>query len=90
MTGFAAAQLILRADPRPALLADVRHDARPGLSNGGSDRRHQRAKNGDVVARRMNDDYRKRETHEALLVFKIAIDGDQKIERGGGAAVRRS
>ena len=80
--GFAAAQPILRANPRPALLADVRHDARSGLGDDGSDRRHQRAKNGDVVARRMNDDHRKRKTLEALLVFKIAIDGDQNIKLG--------
>ena len=39
-------------------------------------------KNSDVIARRMNDDHRKRKTLEALLVFKIAIDGDQKIELG--------
>jgi len=67
MMGFAAVQPILRANPRPALLADVRHDARSGLVDDGSDRRHQRAKDGDVVARRMNDDHRKRKTLEALL-----------------------
>src|SRR5262249_6816608 len=38
--------------------------------------------NSDVVARRMNDNHRKRKTLEALLVFKIAIDRDQKIEVG--------
>ena len=64
------------------LLADGRHNARSGLGNGGTNRRHQRAKNSDVVARRMDDNHRKRKTLEALLVFKIAVDRDQKIELG--------
>jgi hypothetical protein len=34
----------------------------------------------------MNDNHRKRKTCEALLVFKIAIDGDQNIELGCGTS----
>ncbi len=38
----------------------------------------------------MNDNYRKRNTFEVLLVFKIAIDRDQKIECSRRAAEHRA
>jgi len=51
-----------------ALIADVRHNSWSGSGNGGKNCRHQRAKNGDVVARRMDDDEPKRQTRKVLLV----------------------
>ena len=59
---------------------DVCHDSWFGLRNEIENRRHQWPKGEDVIARRMNDDYGKRNIFEALLVFKISIDRDQNIE----------
>jgi len=69
----------------------VRHDSWFGLRNEIKNRSHQWPKGNDVVARRMNDNDRKRKTFEALLVFKITIDRDQNIERRcrRAAATRR-
>jgi len=42
---------------------------------------HEWPKSDDVVARHMNNNYRKRNAFEVLLVLKIAIDRNQNLER---------
>jgi hypothetical protein len=52
------------------------------LGNDSNNCRHKRSKNGDIIARRVNDNNGKRKPLEILLVFKIAIDRDQNVELG--------
>jgi len=61
----------------------MRHSSRLRAGQCFEHGRHQRPKDGDIVARNINNDHRDGEGQEALLILELAIDSEQNIELSG-------
>jgi hypothetical protein len=61
----------------------MRHSSRLRVGQRFEHRRHQRPKDGDIVARNINNDHSDRKAQEALLILEVAIDSEQNVELRG-------
>jgi hypothetical protein len=62
----------------------MRHHSRFSLGDRSEHWGHERSKYGDVVTHSVNDDHSDRQTREALLILKVAVNRQEEVEALSG------